>query len=209
MKVINFLLMLIAFLLNNLYSTTKKEQVVYLWNYPQNFYFILPTASKLKFPSENLIKTINQWGVGFTTVGWEKMSLITGIELKGARIKVKYDSGNFYIVNLLLGFKYIFPKENRKFWVTSSLVGEFGLSGSNLFAAPVFSVGLIYPQKNIVEPIYSSQVINGFSFELFLRPVELEFDNACCNKKGVLKPQLGIKAGYIFEGFWSQKVVNK
>ncbi|MEF3280564.1 MAG: hypothetical protein K6357_06325 [Elusimicrobiota bacterium] len=209
-KNILFLCLLFLILFPNLVFADKKpENIKYQWNYPVNTYFILPTTLRLEIASQNETKKINQWGFGFSSIGWEGFSMVTGLELKGARVELKNDSTNFYIFDLILGVKYILPETKRRFWITSSFAGEFGVSGSNVFITQVISAGIILPNKNIIEPIYSSNVINGFSIDIFYTPFEIDFDEFIDGNKAILKPHLGIKFGYIFEGFWTQKIENK
>lgn len=45
----------------------------------------------------------------------------------------------------------------------------------------------------------------GFTFDVFCRLIDLELDNVGGGRSGTLKPALGFKIGYMFEGFWTTK----
>jgi len=61
------------------------------------------------------------------------------------------------------------------------------------------SAGLLYTAEEYAD------TPTGFTFDVFCRLIDLDLDNVGGGRAGMLKPVLGFKIGYIFEGFWTTK----
>ena len=79
-----------------------------------------------------------------------------------------------------------------------SALANLGLADTTLYMAPMLTAGLLY-QTNPAE-----QLPNGFSLTLYYRLTDIHLDNAA-GKLATLRPSAGLRLGYIFTGFWSQK----
>jgi len=78
---------------------------------------------------------------------------------------------------------------------TAQAYADRGLSDTTLYAAPMISAGMLYTTNEFAD------TPTGFTFDVFYR----HLDNMGGGKAGTLKPALGFKIGYIFEGFWTTK----
>jgi hypothetical protein len=74
-----------------------------------------------------------------------------------------------------------------------------GLSDTTLYAAPVISAGLLYTTDEYAE------TPTGLTFDVYYRLTDIDLDSVGGGKSGMLKPALGFKVGYVFEGFWTVK----
>ena len=110
----------------------------------------------------------------------------------------------FYLLDLLLGMQYITPKTPGKpLRFTAQGYADLGLSDTTLYAAPMISAGFLYTTKEFTD------TPTGLTFDIFYRLTDLDLDNVGGGKAGTLKPALGFKIGYIFEGFWTVKEKSK
>lgn len=106
----------------------------------------------------------------------------------------------FYLFDLLLGMEYMAPKvQGKPLRFTAQAFADLGLSDTTLYAAPVISAGLLYTTDE------TSDTPTGLTFDVFYRLTDIDLDNVGGGKAGTLKPALGFKVGYIFEGFWTTK----
>ena len=68
-----------------------------------------------------------------------------------------------------------------------------------------WTAGLVCPGMVVwIGPEYADTP-TGLTFDVFYRLIDLDLDSVGGGKSGTLKPALGIKIGYIFEGFWTVK----
>ncbi len=103
-------------------------------------------------------------------------------------------------MDLLLGMEYMAPKvQGKPLRFTASAFADLGLSDTTLYAAPVLSAGLLYTTNE------SADTPTGLTFDIYYRLTDIDLDNVGGGKSGTLKPALGFKVGYIFEGFWTTK----
>ena len=99
----------------------------------------------------------------------------------------------------MLGMEYIAPKvQGKPLRFTASAVADLGLSDTTFYAAPVISAGLLYTTEEY------SDTPTGLTFDIYYRLTDIDLDNVG-GGAGTLKPALGFKVGYIFEGFWTTK----
>lgn len=61
------------------------------------------------------------------------------------------------------------------------------------------TAGFLYTPKEFTD------TPTGLTFGIFYRLIDLDLDNVVGGKAGTLKPALGFKGGYVFEGFWTIK----
>ncbi|MEW5905810.1 MAG: hypothetical protein AB1734_03410 [Elusimicrobiota bacterium] len=196
----NNFLFFIAMFLGSSYSFAATSKPVYEWVSANEYYMILPTAQDLKISGDGT-ENVKPWGFGFRAVGHETFAKVGGVQL----LNVKVDNpatGNssFYMLELLAGMQYTSPKKPGKpLRFTASGLGEFGLSDTTLYMAPMLTAGLLYTtDENALTP-------TGFTFDLYYRLTDIDLDNVGGGRAGTLKSAIGFKIGYIFEGFWRTK----
>jgi hypothetical protein len=173
---------------------------VYKWVSANEYYFILPAAQDLYLPRNGDTLSVKPWGFGFRAVGHETFSKTGGLQFQSIKVDTPSTGRNtFYLWDLMLGMEYIAPKvQGKPLRFTASAVADLGLSDTTLYAAPVISVGLLY---TTVEDAATS---TGLTFDIYYRLTDIDLDNVG-GGAGTLKPALGFKMGYIFEGFWTTK----
>lgn len=174
---------------------------VYTWVAANEYYMALPVGQRLHLSEAGANKNVQPWALGIRAVGNGPFAQTGGLQLQS----VKVDSpstgrSTFYMLDLLLGMEFISPKQpGRPLRFTATGVADLGLSGSTFYAAPVISVGLLYTTAE------TARTPTGLTFDLYYRPTDIDLDDAGNGKAAALKPALGIKLGYIFEGFWTAK----
>jgi len=173
---------------------------VYKWVSANEYYFILPAAQDLYLPRNGDTLSVKPWGFGFRAVGHETFSKTGGLQFQSIKVDTPSTGRNtFYLWDLMLGMEYIAPKvQGKPLRFTASAVADLGMSDTTLYAAPVISVGLLY---TTVEDAATS---TGLTFDIYYRLTDIDLDNVG-GGAGTLKPALGFKMGYIFEGFWTTK----
>lgn len=174
---------------------------VYKWVAANEYYMIMPTAQTLSV-SGGGSESVKPWGFGFRAVGNnETISKTGGLQFQS----IKVDSSpagkdTFYLFDLLLGMEFMTPKvQGKALRFTAQAFADLGLSDTTLYAAPMVSAGLLYTTNDLAD------TPTGFTFDIFYRLISLDLDNVGDGKAGTLKPALGFKVGYIFEGFWTTK----
>lgn len=171
------------------------------WVSANEYYFILPTAQRLRVPDRGGSVTVHPWGVGFRAVGGEGVSRTGALQLQS----VKVDSAGvgrdtFYLLDLLLGLEYITPqREGRPLRFKAGASADLGLSDNDLYFTPVLSAGLLYGTDAAAE------TQKGFTFDVYYRLTDIDLDGAVNGYSATLRPALGFRVGYIFEGFWTVK----
>lgn len=139
--------------------------------------------------------------MGIRAVGNGPFGRTAGLQLQA----VKTDSpstglNTFYLLDLLIGMEYMSPKTPGKpLRFSAAALADLGLSGSTLYAAPVLTAGLLYTTD------YLALTPTGFTFNIFYRLTDLDLDDVGNGRAGTLKPALGLKLGYAFQGFWTTK----
>lgn len=172
---------------------------VWHWAAANEAYFIAPAAQTLRVQGAGST-TVHPWGLGFRGVGGQVFSKTGAVQLQS----VKAGKDAFYLLDLLLGLQYLSPKTpGRPLRFTAAGCADLGLSDTTFYAAPVLSAGLLYTASE------QAETPAGFTFNLYYRFTDIHLDNAGNNRAGTLRPALGIKAGYIFEGFWTIKDKTK
>jgi len=174
---------------------------VYKWVAANEYYMIMPTAQTLNI-SGGGSESVKPWGFGFRAVGNnETISKTGGLQFQSIKVDNPHTGKDtFYLFDLLLGMEYMTPKvQGKPLRFTAQAYADLGLSDTTLYAAPMISAGLLYTTNEFAD------TPTGFTFDIFYRLTNLDLDNVGGGKAGTLKPALGFKVGYIFEGFWTTK----
>lgn len=167
---------------------------VWSWVSANEYYMILPLAQDLKLAVGGT-ETVKPWGLGLRAVGNETVSKTGGIQLQS----VKADGDSFYLLELLLGLEYMTPRTQRPMRFRMGALGDLGLSDTTFFVAPVLTAGFLYTTD------MAAETPKGITFDLFYRLTDIDLDNAGHSGAVTLKPAVGFKLGYVFEGFWTVK----
>ena len=174
---------------------------VYKWMAANEYYMIMPTAQTLTI-SGGGSESVKPWGFGFRAVGNnETISKTGGLQFQSIKVDNPHTGKDtFYLFDLLLGMEFMTPKvQGKPLRFTAQAYADLGLSDTTLYAAPMISAGFLYTTKEFTD------TPTGLTFDIFYRLIDLDLDNVGGGKAGTLKPALGIKVGYIFEGFWTVK----
>ena len=183
------------------YSNAAETKPVYKWNAANEYYMIMPTAQTLNI-SGGGSESVKPWGFGFRAVGNnETISKTGGLQLQSIKVDNPHTGKDtFYLFDLLLGMEFMTPKvQGKPLRFTAQAYADLGLSDTTLYAAPMISAGFLYTTKEFTD------TPTGLTFDIFYRLIDLDLDTVGGGKSGTLKPALGIKIGYIFEGFWTVK----
>lgn len=177
-----------------------ENKPVWKWVSANEYYFILPVAQDLHV-SDIGTGSVKPWGFGFRAVGNEAFSKTGGLQLQSVRVDSPgAGHSTVYLLDLLLGMQYLTPKvQGKPLRFSASAFADLGLSDTTLYAAPVISAGLLYTTNE------AADTPTGLTFDVFYRMTDIDLDNVGNGKAGTLKPALGFKVGYIFEGFWTTK----
>jgi len=173
---------------------------VYKWVSANEYYMIMPTGQSLDI-SGGGSESVKPWGFGFRAVGHETISKTGGLQFQSIKVDNPHTGKDtFYLFDLLLGMEYMTPKvQGKPLRFTAQAYADLGMSDTTLYAAPMISAGLLYTTNEFAD------TPTGFTFDIFYRLIDLDLDNVGGGKAGTLKPALGFKLGYIFEGFWTTK----
>lgn len=183
------------------YVNAADPKPVYKWMAANEYYMMLPTVQTLNISgggSEN----VKPWGFGFRAVGNnETISKTGGLQFQSIKVDNPHTGKDtFYLFDLLLGMEFMTPKvQGKPLRFTAQAYADLGLSDTTLYAAPMISAGFLYTTKEFTD------TPTGLTFDIFYRLIDLDLDNVGGGKAGTLKPALGFKIGYIFEGFWTTK----
>ena len=161
----------------------------------------IPGTKRRLYLEENLeALSVKPWGFGFRAVGNETFSKTGGLQFQSIKVdSARTGRNTFYLWDLMLGMEYIAPKvQGKPLRFTASAVADLGMSDTTLYAAPVISVGLLYTT------VEDAATPTGLTFDIYYRLTDIDLDNVG-GGAGTLKPALGFKMGYIFEGFWTTK----
>jgi len=181
-------------------ARAAEAKPVYKWVSANEYYFILPTSQDLAISGAGM-ESVKPWGIGFRAVGNTKFSKTGGLQFQSVKVDSPSTGRNtFYLWELLLGMEYMAPKvQGKPLRFTASAFGDFGLSDTTFFVAPMLSAGILYTTEE-----YASTP-TGFTFDVYYRLADIDLDSVGGGRGGTLKPALGFKIGYIFEGFWTTK----
>ena len=181
-------------------ARAAEAKPVYQWVSANEYYFILPTGQDLYLPRNGDTLSVNPWGFGFRAVGHETFAKTGGLQFQSIKVDNPSTGRNtFYLWELLAGMEYIAPKvQGKPLRFKASAVADLGLSDTTFFVAPILSAGLLYATEEY------SATPTGFTFDIYYRLSDIDLDNVG-GGAGTLKPALGFKVGYIFEGFWTTK----
>lgn len=173
---------------------------VYTWVSANEYYFLLPTAQDLTISGAGT-ESVKPWGFGFRAVGHETFAKTGGLQFQSVKVDSPSTGRNtFYLWELLLGMEYMAPKvQGKPLRFTASALANLGLSDTTFFVAPVLSAGLLYTTDE------TALTPTGFTFDIYYRLADIDLDSVGGGRSGTLKPALGFKVGYIFEGFWAVK----
>lgn len=170
------------------------------WVSANEYYFILPTSLNLSLSGGGDTLSVKPWGFGFRAVGHEKFAKTGGLQFQSIKVDSPRTGRNtFYLWDLMLGMEYIAPKvQGKPLRLTAAAFADLGLSDTTFYAAPVISAGLLYTTEEYAD------TPTGLTFDIYYRLTDIDLDNVG-GGAGTLKPALGFKIGYIFEGFWTTK----
>lgn len=173
---------------------------VYTWVSANEYYFLLPTSQDLAVSGAGT-ESVKPWGFGFRAVGHETFAKTGGLQFQSVKVDSPSTGRNtFYLWELLLGMEYMAPKvQGKPLRFTASALADLGLSDTTFFVAPVLSAGLLYTTDE------TALTPTGFTFDIYYRLADIDLDSVGGGRAGTLKPALGFKVGYIFEGFWAVK----
>ena len=194
-------LAIILLLSGSAVTRAAEPKPVYKWVAANEYYMIMPTAQTLNI-SGGGSESVKPWGFGFRAVGNnETISKTGGLQFQSIKVDNPHTGKDtFYLFDLLLGMEYMTPKvQGKPLRFTAQAYADLGLSDTTLYAAPMISAGLLYTTEEFAD------TPTGFTFDIFYRLTNLDLDNVGGGKAGTLKPGLGFKIGYIFEGFWTVK----
>lgn len=165
-------------------------------------YFTMPFGSQVRYPDNNKTVDTDAWGFGLRAVGnGEGISRTAGLQFERhtASNSGLGVNGTFYLFDFLAGAEYVSPvRSNKPLRFTAGGLIDLGMSDTTFYLAPVLTAGLLY-QKNVYDT-----APGGFTLTLYYRFTDIDLDNAA-GKAGTLRPALGVRLGYIFEGFWAPK----
>lgn len=195
------LLFVSVLIINSLSFAAIKKGVKesYKWYDSSLFYFNVPVNERLEFSQKD--KKIHPFGAGFQIINpYSVISKTFAFEIEyadtGKSINIKED--NLWMLTLKYGLTYISDKkENKKFSFISSVFADLGLANEKVFFTPEFSAGFLYFTND-----YNRE---SFVFSLFYRPFKINTGTLSGYNDVKIKPVLGIRAGYLFEGFWSKE----
>lgn len=183
------------------WAPAAEPKPVYKWVSANEFYFLLPTSQNLHLSGNGDTESVKPWGFGFRAVGNDTFSKTGGLQLQSVKVdNPSTGRDTFYLLDLLLGMEYMAPKvQGKPLRFTASAFADLGLSDTTLYAAPVLSAGLLYATNE------TADTPTGLTFDVYYRLTDIDLNNVGGGKSGTLKPALGFKVGYIFEGFWTTK----
>ena len=181
-------------------SQAAEAKPVYKWVSANEYYFILPTSQDLSLSGGGDTLSVKPWGFGFRAVGNETFSKTGGLQFQSVKVdSARTGRNTFYLWDLMLGMEYIAPKvQGKPLRFIASAVADLGLSDTTFYAAPVISAGLLYTTEEYAD------TPTGLTLDIYYRLTDIDLDNVG-GGAGTLKPALGFKVGYIFEGFWTTK----
>ena len=175
-------------------ASAAESKPVWKWVSANEYYMIMPTAQTFDISGGGSDR-VKPWGFGFRAVGQDTFSRTGGLQFQSVKVDKPTGKDSFYLLDLLLGMEYMTPKvQGKPLRFTAQAFADLGLSDTTLYAAPMISAGLLYTTSELAD------TPTGFTFDVFYRLTDL--DNV---GGGTLKPALGFKIGYIFEGFWTTK----
>lgn len=201
MRKLLFVFILIGYGLSSVQAAEGKP--VYKWVSANEYYLIMPAVQRLDVAGYH--ESVNPWGFGFRAVGHETFSKTGGLQLQSIKVDTpRTGKDTVYLWDLMLGMGYIAPKvEGKLLRFTVSAFADLGMCDTTLYMAPVISAGMLYTTDELaVTP-------TGFTFDVYYRLTDIDLNNAGGGNAGTLKPALGFKVGYIFEGFWTTKEKSK
>lgn len=181
-------------------ARAAEAKPVYKWVSANEYYFLLPTSQDLAISGAGT-ESVKPWGFGFRAVGHETFAKTGGLQFQSIKVDSPSTGRNtFYLWELMLGMEYMVPKvQGKPLRFTASALGDFGLSDTTFFVAPVLSAGMLYTTDE------TALTPTGFTFDIYYRLADIDLDSVGGGHGGTLKPALGFKVGYIFEGFWAVK----
>lgn len=192
-------ILIVASTVTSTWATESKP--VWKWVSANEYYFLLPGPQHLHLREAGMTKSVESWGVGFRAVGNEAFSKTGGLQLQILKVDTPSTGRNtIYLLDLLLGMEYMTPKTYGKpVRYTASVLADLGLCDTTMYAAPLISAGIVYTTEEYAD------TPTGFTFDIYYRPTDIDLDNVGGGKAGTLRPEIGFKLGYIFEGFWTAK----
>ena len=197
----NTIILFFAAIFSSSFALAADPKPVYKWMAANEYYMIMPTAQTLNI-SGGGSESVKPWGFGFRAVGNnETISKTGGLQFQSIKVDNPHTGKDtFYLFDLLIGMEFMTPKvQGKPLRFTAQAYADLGLSDTTLYAAPMISAGFLYTTKEFTD------TPTGLTFDIFYRLIDLDLDNVGGGKAGTLKPALGIKIGYIFEGFWTVK----
>jgi hypothetical protein len=182
-------------------ASAAESKPVYKWVSANEYYFLLPAAGQTLDISGGGSDSVKPWGFGFRAVGQDTFSKTGGLQFQSMKVDNPHTGKDtVYLFDLLLGMEYMAPKvQGKPLRFTAQAFADLGLSDTTFYAAPVISAGLLYTTDEYAD------TPTGLTFDVYYRLTDIDLDSVGGGKSGTLKPALGFKVGYIFEGFWTTK----
>ena len=149
-----------------------ESKPVYQWVSANEYYFILPAAQNLDITGGGT-ESVKPWGFGFRAVGHETFSKTGGLQVQSIKAdNPSTGKDTFYLWELLAGMQYTSPKvQGKPLRFTASGLGEFGLSDTTLYMAPMLTAGLLYTTDEF------AATPTGFTFDIYYRLTDIDLGN--------------------------------
>ena len=162
-------------------------------------YFTLPVAQRVHYTANGKTVDADGWGMGLRAVGdGDGLSRTAGLQFERYTVSngAAGVNGTFYLFDFLIGGEYVSPVRNNKpLRFTAGALADLGMSDTSFYVTPVLTAGLLYQQN-----VYDTAP-GGFALTLYYRLASLDLESAA-GKAGTVRPALGVRLGYTFEGFW-------
>ena len=200
-SVVNSFSMKFLLILFFLFSAVPSHSAapIYKWFPSNEFYFSAPFSQSVHYPGKTI--HADTWALGYRAVGnGVGVDKTGGLQIQ--KLTVSNSAlglnGSFYLLEFLLGGEYLSPKvENKPLRFSAGLLADLGLADTTLFMAPMLTAGLLYQT-------IPGQIPSGITLSVYYRLSSISIDDAA-GRPATLRPAVGLKLGYIFEGFWAPK----
>lgn len=171
------------------------DKPVYRWNAANDFYFIAPMPQTVFLKSISRNEVLHPVGLGLRSVGnGERFSPSGGVQFQTAQTSY---SQNIWLLDVQGGVQYLSPLARGPFRAMASVLGGLGVSDNTLYFAPTLDVGVLYVTDD------EALTPTGLALNFYWRPTKILLHNASVGGDAVLRPAIGLRLGYVFEGFWA------
>jgi len=172
----------------------------YSW-YPANeLYFTVPVKQTIHYSEGGRTRNADAWGFGYRVVGDGQ-----GVNTTSAFQLQRVTAGNstarvntaLTFFDLLTGVEYNFTNKNRPLHFSVAALVNLGFCEPTPYMAPMLTGSVLYRTNAATT---AENLILTFYYRLT--------DVALASVDGqaaILRPALGLRLGYIFQGFWGPK----